>query len=77
MVDAQLAGDPAIRPSGRLPQLVGDKLPPLLVGQLPPCQVEGSGQAPLLPVGEVDVAREAGQRDAAVNGHKISVKPAK
>src|SRR5262249_62412590 len=48
MVDAQLLAHPAVRPIRRLPKLVGDKLALLLLGQLPPRQVQRPRQRPFL-----------------------------
>ena len=51
MVDAQLLADPPVRPLRRLPQLVGDDRPLARLVELPPGQVQGTGQGPLLLVG--------------------------
>jgi hypothetical protein len=48
MVDAQLLAHPAVRPDRRFPKLVGDKLALLVLAQLPPRQVQRTGQRPLL-----------------------------
>lgn len=52
MVHAQLLADPPVRPPRRLPQLVGDDHSLAGLVELPPCQIQGSGQRPLLLVGE-------------------------